>query len=245
MALKRVGQFRGRPLYAKRRKGVYRRRFVKRVARVMKTVALRQSETKYHEFGFNDWRSLFHNGGSVQQNALLAIPNLTYTGYGTNGQTRVGNEVIARGIAIKLGLIGGDASAGIAPNVSYRIIVYKAPLTCVSEATCADLLDTSLTTNVPMVYLNSEKYTVLRDLIVKPFPTDYSRETGASNSRPVRWIKMYVHMRNERIQYHVGTGDPKKHYVHLAVFAYQEETTTLGTVVGRYVVNGRFYFKDP
>lgn len=243
MALKRVGRFRGRPLYKRRR--INKRRYVRKIARVMKRVALRQSETKYHEFGFNDWRSLYHNGGSVQQNALLAIPNLTYSGYGTNGQTRIGNEVIARGIALKIGLIAGDATTGISPNTSYRIIVYKAPLTCVSEATCADLLDTSLTTNVPMVYLNNEKYTVLRDMMVKPFPTDYSRETGASNSRPVRWIKMYIPMRNEKITYQVGTGDPKKNFVHLAVFAYQEETTTTATIIGRYVVNGRFYFKDP
>lgn len=212
------------------------------LGRIIRRVALRSTETKYHERGGEN-QQLYHNGGSGPN--FLQLVNILNTSQGDTATTRTGDEVFGVGIGFRLWL----SNKADRPNVMYRIIVYTAPVDSSGSPTVTDLMDTTAGGGNHMIsYINTEKYRVVYNRIIQPFGTDYSLESGATLKEVSKMVKIWIPLKNRRIQYHRGGSvvpKDQRNYMHMAVIPYDAFGTLLSDNIATVAINCRFYFKDP
>lgn len=212
------------------------------LGRIIRRVALRATETKYHERGGENV-NLYHNAGTGPN--FLQLTNMLNCGQGDSANTRTGDEVFGVGVALKLWL----SNKPDRPNVMYRIIVYTSPVDSSGSPTVTDLMDTTGGGGNFMVsYANTEKYKIVVNRIVQPFGTDYSLEGGSSLKEVSKLVKIWIPLKKRRIQYHRGGSlvpKDQRNYMHLAVIPYDAFGTLLSDNIASVAINSRFYFKDP
>ena len=228
---------------AKVPKRTYRRKTVpvRQVTKLIKNVALKQCETK-RSSDYQQGLDLLHNvtryyGGLLDVREGIFNPdgantrdNLSFQG------SRLGSEIIARGIGFKFQLEreGSHASA------CHRIIVFKYKQ--------GQVLDDGLfwqgangngVQNILRMLDNIEtsEVKVLKHILVKPYigwTTDFR--------------EFYINLKNMKVKYSSGLNEaqvPEHWNIGFAVVAVDKHNTPITTKVSELNYSWKLYFKDP
>lgn len=239
--------------FTKKSKSLYKRKqprkFVKKSAKkysskslvsLIKKVTLKQSETKYNS-GSIENTQLFHNGGVGPTYVFLT--NMLTTAQGQNQSQRLGDEVIAKGLSIKLWL----SNKLDRPNVMYRIILLAVPPQEAVSTNPSGLFKGSIGNKI-VDYIDTDKYKVIKNIMIKPFAGDYSLESGATNKEHSTYRKIWIPLKNRKIVYSADNGAVAKYQnniLSLAVIAYDSYGSITTDNIASFACVYRFYFKDP
>lgn len=200
------------------------------LVKMIKSIALGQCETK-RIITTSENLQIFHNVPSI-------IGNLCSTTQGTSQVSRVGDEVIAQYLKIKLWL----SNKSDRPNVMWRVIVY-----CPRPGTTTLDWQTNSATNRILAFVDTDKLNVKSQKILNPPPGDFSLETGATLKERSRYLTMNVNVKNYKISYFSDNDTvPKlqKHNICVAVIAYDAYGTLITDNIASYAFSYEFYFKD-
>lgn len=230
----------GRNTRRKRGAGRYRRRSkmnTKLMMRVARRAVLKNTETKFVTYAAQ-------NGQLNHDTPTHIINNLLATTQGQTQFTRVGDEVYPIGVKFKLWL----SNKLDRPNVMYRVIFYRPTTDTVgSNAIPANFWVSTANNNKLMEYINTDKYTVVKDITINPKAGDYSLESGATN-RERSFMKQFWFPSKGPLKYQTDNGNvPKfqKHCLSLIVCAYDAYGTLTTDTIASCSWSYKFYFKDP
>jgi len=209
---------------------------------LIKSISLKQSETKKcHSVAEN--LKLYHNVPGIRFSFLRTSQGITDADTGANSYAnRIGDEIIARGIGIKLWI----ANKLDRPNVMYRIIVFKYESSLTPTAT---LLFKGANGNKMMDNLNKETITVMYQKI-------FSLQTGLSASGDAAgspfvgkechtYRKIWIPLKNQKVLYNDGGQVPKFLDYGFAIVPYDSYGTLTTDNIASYAIEYNLYFKDP
>lgn len=211
-----------------------------RLAKLIKNVSLRNTETKY-AIGSSENVQLYHAGGTGP--TYMFRTNMLATSQGNTQQTRLGDMVYGRYLSVKMWL----SNKADRPNVMYRIMLVAMPADQVSAGSPTGFLRGE-TTNPMMDSVNTDTYKVIYQKLIQPFSGDYSIESGATTREHSKYIKMVVPLKNRPIQYRTDGGTiplAQKSCISLFVCAYDAYGTLTTDNIASFSVVYKFYFKDP
>lgn len=221
------------------------RRVPKTLARAIKNISLKNSETKTS--GFTDANiALYHNLNYYKGNLLGTQQGLRdQTGFVLGN--RVGDEVIARGLAIKFHL----SCARMAPNCIFKVFVFRYRTgTTLNDASfwCGvDGAGANMDRVVDMP--NTEKIKILKSFVIQHQPNYcFVVDQGGAYYEKVQSTlrQIYIPLKNMRVKYD-GENSPTTRFTDIgfAVLAYDYNTTLQTDVRGLLTYSYKFYFKDP
>lgn len=230
-----------------------------KVARVAKTVTLRNQETKCYEYtGANTTVGgslgvipLFSNGGSTSGVASpyqdLPLDNIDQ---GTNRNQRVGNVITLKGMHLKMGL-QCDPNACLHTLVRVIIGWVDPNFTAISNA---NIYRNSAVAgnNVIQALLKSptEPDTIFKKVLVdRVYDVRIGEQPfNALNTVPQlveRHIKIHIPFHNKKYQFISGTagigGEQEDLYVFVSAYAPSQNNTVQ---VANMFINNRIYYKD-
>lgn len=236
MAYKRKRFMKPRRKFMRKRTSYKKRRLV----RLIKNVSFRTHETKCnYSYSAADGLTIYHNAENTHGGYMI-VHNLMATTTGTTTLERIGDSVFGRGISVRL------AITLLKPNAQFRIIAYRHDPDKQTDASAADLFNTSAAgDNRLIAKFNTKDYTIVRQRFVKPIPGDWSTEVDAVNDRPCRVVNMWIPLKNRKIQYS-GFNSPivKDGAISLCVIGYTQVGELATTPIARMTVMTQFYFKD-
>lgn len=230
------------------KKRVYKRKpksSMRSVTSMVKSISLAQTETK---------RSTRHAENiNLSHNVTYYIDNLFKTEEGQTNPSgtsivnnRIGNEVIARGLAIKLWI----SNKVDRPNVMYKVLLLEHPTRLISSTMNdtvvwqgVDGLGGTMNRMIDHVASNRVK-------VVKSFTLQPNKESNYSQN-PVKYEKsrlldFYVPLKNRKIWYNTDNGVVASFKdMALAIVAYDAYGTLQTDILASFAYNIRFYFKDP
>lgn len=215
------------------------------VTKLMKSVALKQCETKRISLYIED-EPLFHNVTKYIPALLDTVQGVENPGANAPfplGRIRVGNEIIARGISIKFWL----QNAVPHPNLMYRIVVFKYP-TLVGPVLSDSRLwqgkdgaGSDMNRMIDTIATNRVK--ILYSTIIKPTPFTQEQFDGVAKTT---LFEKYISLRNMKLKYKEDGGqDPMFQNVGIAIVPYDRFQTAESTQVATLGHTIRTYFKDP
>jgi len=215
----------------------------KSLVSLIKRVSLKQTETKYTHISEENIQ-LYHNSYSLKRDLLATSQGITDTGTGTSVlSNRVGDEVIARGLSIKLWV----ANKSDRPNVMYRFIVFKFQ-SSLSSISAGDIFKSG-TGNKIMDDINKEVVTVLYQKIFNVqtgFSAFSSAVSGDTDGREAhKYLNFYIPMKDKKIHYNDGGQVPKFVNYAWALLPYDSYGTLTSDNIASYTYQYKFYFKDP
>lgn len=224
----------------KRAKRTFSKTYSKRrgMASLIKRVMLKQCETK-HRKDASENMNLFHN-------KPYALPVITKCGIGTGENQRLGDEVIGKYVKCKFMFF----SKNDRPNVTYRVIVYRAP---VDEGdTYTDIMEGDIGNKV-MDSVNTEKYTSVMQKYLKITgntalgPDDLVGNYDWTLRENSKYLTFTVPLKDSKIKYQDNSEFPKyqAHTIKMVVFAYDAYGTLQTDNVGSFAYSTKFYYKDP
>lgn len=239
--------------YAKRKpykKTPYKKKMYKKksygkksLVSLIKKVSLKSSETKNtHQIIENT--QLYHNSVNVISYSLLYLEQgIKDDDTGTQKfDCRIGDEIIARGISIKLWV----ANKLDRPDVMYRVAVYK--------YRAGTTLNTSLdpyvsqgTSNFMIRDFNVEKFKIVKTFRFK-ISTSAQRITSTDTFQGAeghKAINIWIPLKNKRIKYEDGGNTPLFIDYAFSIVAYDSYGTLITDNIASIAFNRKFYFKDP
>lgn len=227
---------------------------VKKITSVMKTVALKQCETK-RATRFKEDITLGHNQTHYTSSLLDTVQGINNPGGGEGtlqGFIRIGNEIIARGISFKLWMENNPDH----PNLMFKVIVFKynQRLSPVLDGQTADTIlwqggdGNGSIVNRMLDTIATNRVKVLFQQIVKPVP--FNQLQGADDnivaSSKTTLIDKYINLNNMKLKYTANNGeDPFLTNVGLAIVPYDRFATQQDIPVAKFGFSIRSYFKDP
>jgi hypothetical protein len=250
----------------------YRRRRTGTAAlsRMIKNVSLKNSEPKVATQLFSSLSdpahfSLYHNVTHYTLN-LLKTTQATTNNPGTQVQSnRIGNELIAKGLKIRMQLINAPTKA----NVTYKVFVFKHN----SDKQLPDFDDsdfwcgpdgTGAPQNRMLDFVDTREVTILKSLIIPTASktanmnqaTTYSNSehpyilgTAADGSTPgmhSTYRDLWIPLKNMKVRYDANNSPvPKFKDIGIAVVAYDVNNTPQTTRLGYLDFSSRLYFRDP
>lgn len=210
------------------------------LVKLIKSVSLKNAETKdTHNISENI--QIYHNVPTHVVDLLYLQQGINDSEGGlTQNSKRIGDEVVGRGISIKLWF----ANKLDRPDILYKLVVfrYKSNTTIVA----GDPWMAQGTSNFMIRDLNVDKFKIVK---VKNFKISTSAQrittqdvfNGAEGHRAVKlWIPL-----KRKIKYEDGSSTPKDFDYGLAIIAYDSYGTLTTDNIASYAVNRKFYFKDP
>lgn len=214
----------------------------KRLIKLINKVSLKKAETKEtHRIEENI--NLNHNAQSIKTGLLYTQQGIGDNDVGTSSyDCRVGNEVIARGLSIKMWF----ANKLDRPNVMYKVIVFKYR----ADLPPSTVFKAQGSTNIMLRDIDTDRFTILA---VKQFNLNQgaaeriitATDTFAGVEGHV-YKKFWVNLKNKRLQYtDNNSGSPKYYDIGFVVVAYDSWGTPQGDTICSYAFNAKFYFKDP
>lgn len=241
----------------KMRVGKYRRgrQTYQKMKRVATAVLNKKTETKHTSFGRDDV-SLYHNqqivagAGTRQPLTDLTFFNIwTSVLPGTGVVNRIGNEIIPRGISVRLYL----ENQADRPNLTYRIIFGLAPKTNVAGAATTynnlELMDIGgCANNICRHIAQDAGYKILYDRVIRNEfggPTDVSG--GAKRSH--KFVKLWIRpKKGTKIVYNTSnTGvisDTVNKRIFMTVIPYDSYNTLTTDNVAQMSYQAKLYWKD-
>lgn len=229
----------------------WRARRAKPVSLVKKirSVALRQCETKTagHQVGAISGSAavdLYHNVTHYVRNLLATSQGMTANPGATESDNRIGNEVVGRGIKLKLQFI----SDPVHPNINLKGYVFKyeaneTPNDALfwsgpsgAGATMLRFLDTPDTRNVSIV----KSFTITNRWA--PINGVGTTQTYVHNDYKDLWIPL----KDKKIKYDGNNSEIPKYTTYgLCVLAFDANNTLQTDIVSYFSYVAKFYFKDP
>jgi len=222
----------------KKRYSGKRGNFNTKVARIAKTVTLRQQETKHSLLSYAQ-RELYHN------QTYQVTKNLIDTTHGTNDSShRIGDEITLRGIKLYLQM----EDKWDRPNTNFVVMVAKArdsiagsltmPLKSITGINCMDPVDTEQVIKVlhKRVYRFGDKNTHID--VTGTSSTDRNRNT-------THFRTIWIPLNNARYKYLNQSTNIGTHYnIAMWVGAYDATSELSTDNIGAIRVSGELFFKD-
>lgn len=218
----------------------YSKRVSNNVARAIKSISLKNAETKFYSNSVENV-NLYHNGGTAP--IYNTVGNLLNCPVGTTQLSRVGDSVIGRGLSVNLWL----SNKLDRPNVMYRIYLFTAAHTDYSLSSPTGFFQ-GLHGNKMIDYMNTDRYKIIYHKIIRPFSGDYSLESGATNKEHSTQLKIYIPLKNRLIKYQTDGGaipSYQGNLINMGIIAYDAYGTLLTDAIASYSYVTKFYFKDP
>lgn len=227
---------------ARRRAAVRRSKSVptRSLTKMIKNVSLKNSETKRSSDYFQG-QDLFHNktvyhGGLINVKVGTGNPDGLNTRDGSGFQgSRIGNEIICRGIAFKFYLerLSGGA------NSHFRICVFKYRQGATLDdayfwqAGAGDGQNDILRINDS---IDTSEIKVLKHLTIRP--SGHGWYTGN--------VDFYVLLKNWKVKFSTGTSGQPEHYnIGFAVVAVDKHNTPVTTHIADLNYAWKLFYKDP
>lgn len=217
--------------------------------RAVRRIALNACETK------SVYRCSENN--QLNHNVPFFYSGLLYTTQGVGDATmdaassydsRIGDEIMVKGIDLRFWL----STKNDRPNTQYRIIVFKhrQGLTINTGAVFNDYQlaagPPEVRNNKVMSYANTEKITVLKQIMLKSQGNDYSLESGATNRERSRYVQCYLPMKMMKVKYEIeDSTTPKFNNISVCVVAYDAYGTLSTDNIASFAWSYKLYFKDP
>lgn len=212
----------------------------KNLISLIKKVSLKNSETKYNH-SITENYNMLHNGGMIVNSLLYCQQGITDTGTGLSSYSnRIGDEVIGRGIQIKLWV----ANKLDRPNVMYRLIVYKYQA---QSAPIASALFKGANPNRIMDDIDREYITPVYQRIFN-LQVGYSASAGGTSNtgkEAHKYLSVYIPLKNKKIHYADGGTLPKFFNYGYYLVPYDSYGTLPTDNIASVSHSWKFYFKDP
>lgn len=210
------------------------------LVKMVKKISLGEQETKYGQVARENVQ-LYHNvGESGAGNGFLQFKNIMATAQGTLQENRVGDEITAQGLAVRLYL----ANKGDRPNVNYRIIAVSVPKDQATAGAPTGLFENAVG-NKLIDYINTDQYKVLYDKTIH-IGSDSGRSTS-NGAEQTRKVQFYLPFKNRKVRYEGDNGTVPKYQnniISFGVIPYDSFGTLQTDNVSSMACSYRFYFKD-
>lgn len=249
MVYKRKGSGRGG---ARRKRTRAPRRAYKRrsyrgrggLARMIRSVALRNSETKYRKVS-NENTQLYHNSGNgvIGTYYYVMLANLLQTTQGLTQSDRIGDEVHGVFLKVKLWL----SNKSDRPNVMYRVFIINMTPSELANGNPTGLFRGDIG-NKMLDFIDSDRYKVIRHKLIQPMSGDYSLESGATNREHSRMVSFKIPLKNRKIVYQADNGTiprDQRNCLALVVIPYDAYGSLTSDNIASCSYVTKFYFKDP
>lgn len=245
-----------------------RRRASGGLARMIKNIALKQSEPKMASQLFSSLSNpghltLKHNVTNYTLNLLKTVQAVT-ANPGTNVQSnRIGNEIVAKGLKIRMQLINAPTKA----NVTYKYFLfrYNSDKSSMTDADFWSGTDgTGANQNRMIDFVDTREVTILKAGMFQTAKvsanmnqsTNYTNSshpyilgTASDGSTPgmhSTYKDIWIPLKDRKILYDGNNSPvPKFTDIGLAVLAYDVNNTSQETTLGYLDFTSRLYFKDP
>lgn len=240
--------------YRKSRRGRYNRKLRRKTfQRKVRKAILKTAETKYKVLSGED-TPLYHDRGDVAagvlastQGAVIFNPWYQVT-KGTSVSNRVGDEIYARGIALRMAYW----SSAVRLSQFVRVIVATIPRVYrypgagapqIQDGTNMDLMDPAGSNDTVTGMIVREGVKCLYDRVFtlhSPGRSD-ADEKGDSRMFKKLWIK---NKRNRKIKYDTN-GYVVNNPIGVWVIPYDDYQTLRSDILGYLTYTAKLYFKDP
>lgn len=230
------------------KKRVYKRKpkpSMKSLTSMVKNVALAQTETKRSTRSVEN-QQLRHNTTYYIDNLLKTEQGDTNPSSNSTVNNRVGNEVVARGLGIKLWI----SNKVDRPNVMYKVFVIRHPTRLISTGMTdaifwqgTDGLGGQM--NRMIDHVAGNRVTILKSFTFQPTKeANYSQ--NPEKFEKSRLLDFYIPLKNKKIWYNTDNGIvPSFSDIALAIVPYDAYGTLTTDILASFAYNIRFYFKDP
>ena len=211
------------------KKGKYQAR-QQSLVKMIKSIALGQAETK-RIITAQENQNVYHNTPGILYNLLATSQSNSQSG-------RIGDEVIAQYLKLKLWL----SNKSDRPNVMWRVIVY-----CPRPGTSIIDWQSGSATNRILAVVDTDKLNLKSQKILNPPPGDYSIESGAALKERSRYLALNINVKGQKVSYFTDNDTvPKlqKHNICVAIIAYDAYGTLITDNIASYAYSYEFYFKD-
>lgn len=209
---------------------------------MMKSVALRQSETKVAS-DYAENLQCTHNGTYYRGNLFFTRQGTgDNQGYSSTNLSRVGDEIIARGLKLKWWL----SNKGDRPNVMYNIYVfYYNTLELPTNSTFWRGTDgVGGVMNRMLDQPNPERIKVLKKFSIN----SKSQFVGTAPNlyEHSQYRECWIPFRNKKIVYRRdNSGVPQKWDIGFCVVTYDAYGTLTTDTIASFAWSSTLYFKDP
>jgi len=233
--------YKKKPTYKKKR--VYKKKGLSKrssLVSLIKSISLKQVETKTtHRIEENV--NINHNSGYMYTNLLKTTQGITDTDTGSTAYAnRLGDEVIARGISIKLWV----ANKNDRPNVMYRMGIFK--YQAGSIPTLSQIF-TGANGNRMMDKLDTEYITVVYQKIFNlqvAFSGVYGADTATGKKEAHTYRKIWVPLKNKKLVFNNGGSVPKFIDYGFFIVPYDSYGTLTTDNIASFAYEQQLYFKD-
>jgi len=234
------------PIRRKSVKKLIQKDNTKQLVNLIKKVSLKNVETKTtHKIEENV--NIYHNSGYIYTNILKTTQGTTDTDTGlTAFSNRLGDEILARGISIKLWI----ANKRDRPNVMYRLVVFKyaagsiptlaACFTGANPNRMMDKIDKEYITPVYQKIFNLQVGFSAASDGYGPYPSNNNRGKEAHTYK-----KIYIPLKNKKIIYNNGGSLPKFVDYGFFIVPYDSYGTLDTDNIASFAYEQTLYFKDP
>jgi len=222
--------------FSKSRTGSRRTFNKKGLVSLIKKISLKNVETKTtHKIEENI--NMNHNSGYIFTNLLRTTQGITDTDTGlTAFSNRIGDEILARGISIKLWI----ANKRDRPNLMYRFGVFKYQAN--SVPTLANLF-TGANPNRMMDKMDNELVTVVYQKLITLQANVAFSEAGHTRETHT-YRKIYIPLKNKKTIYQNGGSTPKFLDYGFFIVPYDSYGTLTTDNIASFAYEQQFYFKD-
>lgn len=207
----------------------------------IKAISLAQSETKTASKSENSI-SLYHNTTHYVTNLLESYQHVSANPGTSELYNRIGNEVVAKGLKLKLQLITSPSK----PNQNARVIIFRYESNEVPNDGnfWVGPYGAGGGQNRMLDFADTRNVTVLREILIQnrnKLPYDAGNQPVQNVYRDV-WIPL----KSRKLKYDANnSGLPKYTTIGMAVVGYDANNTLATDIVQYLGYTSRFYFKDP
>ena len=226
-----------RKAYARRKA---RRSSAKSLTSQIKSISLSNSETKT--------AGLYENGLNLLHNTTRYVVNLLKTSQGDTANpgtvmyaNRIGNEVIARGLKIKLQFISDPTRPNL--NVRWFVFRYEANQAPTDANFWVGTAGAGGNMNRMLDYPDTRNVTVLKTGMIQN-RNKLVPDTDQTVNNVYRDV--WIPLRNRKVRYDANNSEiPKYTTIGMAFVAYDANNSLQTDIIQYLSYTTRFYFKDP
>lgn len=205
--------------------------FRKKVARIAKTVALRQQETKHYHQSIASGQAIYHNTWSTIRDNLITVPS-----NGAN-DNRTGDEITLRGIKLYI----YTEHPIDRPNVNWRIVIGR--LAPNASGLVRGKGITGRTLNDPLDMDYYQKIHVDKRFNIKC--DTYGDGVGSNRKQYSRCTTIWLPLNNYKYRFeNHSTTAGRDWELQLGMTAFDVDGTLTSDILGTVSIASVLYFKD-